>query len=233
MATDRVRTDKGIRKMLNKSKGNMYPWVTHTWNVVKGKCPHDCLYCYMKDFPQKDMRFDMAELNTRLGHHNFIFVGSSCDMWAQGVPDEWIAKILKYCRDNDVYNKWLFQSKNPARFWDWMVEFPDTTTLGITLESNRCWTGSKAPCTSERYMAFKDNPKDKMVSIEPVMDFDLDNFVFMIEGIKPIFVSIGADSKRHNLPEPSGRKVAALIQKLQQITEVKVKENLTRILQHL
>lgn len=23
---------------LNKSKGNMYEWITHTWNTVKGEC---------------------------------------------------------------------------------------------------------------------------------------------------------------------------------------------------
>jgi DNA repair photolyase len=34
---------------LNPSKGNMYPFVTHTWNPIRGKCPHDCSYCYMKN----------------------------------------------------------------------------------------------------------------------------------------------------------------------------------------
>jgi len=28
---------------LNKQKGNMYGFVTHTWNVIKGKCPHTLL----------------------------------------------------------------------------------------------------------------------------------------------------------------------------------------------
>lgn len=41
---------------MNKQRGNMYSWVSHTWNPVKGKCPHDCNYCYMKRFPQKEMR---------------------------------------------------------------------------------------------------------------------------------------------------------------------------------
>ena len=30
---------------LNKSKGNMYPWLTHTWNPLAGECPHKCTYC--------------------------------------------------------------------------------------------------------------------------------------------------------------------------------------------
>lgn len=33
---------------LTKSRGNMYPFVTHThtWNAIKGICFHDCPYCY-------------------------------------------------------------------------------------------------------------------------------------------------------------------------------------------
>ena len=49
------------------SKGNMYPWVTHTWNVIKGKCPHDCSYCYMKRFPQNELRLDEKEISKRSG----------------------------------------------------------------------------------------------------------------------------------------------------------------------
>jgi len=29
---------------LNESKGNMYEFVTHTWNAIKGECKHDCTY---------------------------------------------------------------------------------------------------------------------------------------------------------------------------------------------
>lgn len=30
---------------LNKAKGNMYEWVTHTWNPLAGECSHGCSYC--------------------------------------------------------------------------------------------------------------------------------------------------------------------------------------------
>ena len=33
---------------LNQSKGNMYEFITHTWNPIKDRCYHDCAYCYMK-----------------------------------------------------------------------------------------------------------------------------------------------------------------------------------------
>lgn len=48
---------------LNESTGNMYPWLTHTWNTIKGTCPHNCDYCYMKRWgPQKPLYFDEKEL---------------------------------------------------------------------------------------------------------------------------------------------------------------------------
>lgn len=212
---------------LNKSKGQMYPWVSHTINFIKGKCPHDCSYCYMRRYPQAELHFDAKELKTDLGEGNFIFVGSSCDMWASSIKDLWINEILLHCYDFD--NRYLFQTKNPARFEGW--KFPDKTILGITLESNRCWNGSKSPCPVERYFAFKDLPAQKMVSIEPIMDFDLDEIVSWMQEIKPEFVSIGADSQHHDLPEPSGEKVKALIEGLREFTEVEIKDNLSRILE--
>jgi hypothetical protein len=69
-----------------------------------------------------------------------------------------------------------------------------------------------------------------MISIEPILDFDLDEFLPGIKNVSPKFVSIGADSKGHNLPEPPAGKVKELIQELQKFTEVKVKDNLKRIM---
>ena len=79
---------------LNKQKGNMYDFVTHTWNVFKGKCEFDCSYCYMKRFPQKELRFDESELKTDLGSGNTIFVGSSCDMFAPSVSQKEILMVF-------------------------------------------------------------------------------------------------------------------------------------------
>ncbi len=221
---------------LNKSRGNMYPWVSHTWNVIKGKCPHDCSYCYMKRYPQPELHFDEKELKTELGNNRIIFVGSSCDMWADNIPDLWIARILYWCRNFD--NKYLFQTKNPARYLHGMEPlmglaewaFP-SCILGTTIESNRCCCDltPKAPCTSQRYLAMRKIPFPKMVSIEPIMDFDLEDFVMMIREIKPEFVSIGADSGDNHLPEPSGDKVKEFIEGLREFTEVKVKDNLKRM----
>jgi len=183
----------------------------------------------MKRFPQKPIQFIEAEMETNLGKGNIIFVGSSTDMWANSVPTSEIIEVLVHC-NMYPWNRYLFQSKNPTRFLKYLVIMPRDFILGTTLESNRNWNGSKAPQPPERYYIFKGIQARKMVSIEPIMDFDLDVFVEWIRLIAPEFVSIGADSKGHNLPEPSPEKVRALIEELKKITDVRIKDNLQRLL---
>ena len=198
---------------LNKSTGNMYPWVTHTWNVLKGQCPHDCIYCYMKKWgEQPPLRFHNKELRTDLGTGNTIFVGSSCDMWAETIPKGFINAILDRCREYPK-NGYLFQTKNPARFNEFLDYLPYRTILGVTIESNRCSNVCRGgPCENARYQVMKSLARPKMVSIEPVMDFDLDVFLKMLLEINPEFVSIGANTSNVQLPEPEPVKLKALIE---------------------
>lgn len=214
---------------LNKSKGQMYPWVDYTWNPIRGRCPHDCSYCYMRGFRVGELRLVPGELEADLGQGNKIFVGSSTDMWAEAVPLDWIHQVLQICRNFD--NTYLFQTKNPYKFrhidkWN----LPPKTMWGVTIETNRDYIVSKAPPPSERaeYFAQVDYVPT-MVSIEPIMDFDLEEMLHLIAGIKPDFVSIGADSKGHNLPEPDGDKLEALINRLGTFTEIRQKANLARL----
>ncbi len=211
----------------------MYGFVTHTWNAIKGKCSHDCSYCYMKRFPQNPIRLDEKELKTDLGEKNFIFVGSSTDMFADDVPKEWIFKVLEHC-NNYPKNKYLFQTKNPKRFHYFLHWLPKDLILGITMETNDM-TGydkySKAPLPSWRISEFDKLPEEiqKMITIEPIMDFNVMTFHLWLEKCKPEFVNIGADSTRNNLPEPPKEKIGKLIEELKKFTKVNLKENLKRI----
>jgi len=217
------------RRMLRPAKGNMYSFVTYTWNAIKGKCPHDCSYCYMKQFKQSELHFDEKELKVDLGEGNFIFVGSSCDMWATQIPIGWIVKTLNHCRDFD--NKYLFQSKNPSNFDGF--NFPKNTILGTTIETNRVYPHQmdKTPSPHDRANAMMELSSlyKTIVTIEPIMDFDLGALENLIHICKPEWVNIGADSKGHNLPEPSPEKVKELIQELSKFTKVIPKKNLKRI----
>jgi len=219
--------------MLNESKGNMYPFVTHTWNPIKGECPHACSYCYMKKWGTKlkPLRLVESELKTEFPVGGFIFVGSSTDMWL--APDEMIAPVLEKCIDN-APTRYLFQTKDPEKFIPWMHSLNSMDTLlAVTIESNRCWNGSTAPSTAQRYIEFKRlNAKHKMVSIEPVMDFDADGLLYMVENIHPDFVSIGANTNpKVKLPEPSPEKLRDFIEKLSTITQVVQKNNLRRLIE--
>jgi len=222
---------------LNKQKGNMYSFITHTWNPIKGKCPHQCSYCYYQNNPCFNpkigkLRLDEKTLFDSLGKNNFIFVGSSTDMFAEEVPSEWIEKVLKWCIGYNK-NKYLFQSKNPKRFLEFKDTFPKNTILGTTIETNRnqhIVYFSKAPLVQDRVEYLKNNIYKTMVTIEPIMDFDLEQLINLIKKVNPEWVNIGADSQNSNLPEPSPEKVKALIKELNKYTEVKVKDNLKRLL---
>ena len=213
----------------------MYGWLTHTWNPIKGKCPHDCDYCYMKVFNLRDVRFDWMELKTNLGYNNYIFVGSSCDDFADAISKEWIDRTLAHCCKYNN-NRYLFQSKNPKRFMDFLQDMPDKILLATTLETNReniTKHYSKAPSISERVKAMvqlKERNLLTMISIEPVMKFDYDEFYNIIYKCDPDFVSIGGDSKSHIIPEPDRKELWELINALQGFTEVKIKDNLKRMI---
>jgi len=217
---------------LNTSSGNMYSWVTHTWNAIKGACPHDCSYCYMKRWGNlKPVRFDESEMETDLGKCNFIFVGSSCDMFAWDIPGRWIHDTLEHCRTAKD-NKYLFQSKNPSRFFGF--EFPAQSVFCTTIETNRNYPCimRNAPSTLHRACAMSQLKYDiRYVTIEPIMDFDLDELVELVRLCKPEQVNIGADSGNNHLPEPSKDKILALVDELQKFTTIAQKRNLGRLLQ--
>jgi DNA repair photolyase len=218
---------------------NMYEWMTKRRNFIGGKCTHNCSYCYVetlkKRFPKIKERYSGKlfliehELCKNEGSGNTVFVQTCGDLFADSVPSEWISRVIEHCKDYPK-NTYLFQTKNPKRFHDFLEEFPKKSIFGTTLESNNDYGLSNAPCPIERKcsMATLTGFK-KMVSIEPILDFDLDELVGWIKEIKPIFVSIGADSKHNNLPEPTNKKVKLLIGNLKEFTEVKIKDNLKRL----
>jgi len=228
---------------LNKVKdgSNMYQFITHTWNPLAGKCPHDCGYCsthkLMNRWPilwQKysgDPRLDKKALEDSLGYHNFIFVASQNDLFAEDVKATDIFDILEHLKKFD--NKYIFQTKNPRRILDFLGWIPEDSILCTTIETNRTYLGmEKCPTPKERAdnMELLSFAFDTYVTIEPVMDFDVQAMVELIERCRPKQVNIGADSGKNDLPEPSRDKLLALIAKLQTFTKIDKKINLHRLL---
>jgi DNA repair photolyase len=185
----------------------------------------------MKKFDVGELRLDEKALNDNLGAGNVIFVGSSTDMFANEVPKEWIKRVLLNCKNYEG-NTYLFQTKAPQNFWSFSTDYPRNVIFGVTLETNRdtLLAYSLAPNPKSRVSNMKEwFMERKMISIEPIIDFDLNEFVNMIKEISPEFVSIGADSKNSNLPEPSKEKIEELIKELRNFTEVKLKYNLKKL----
>jgi DNA repair photolyase len=218
----------------------MYPWIDWIWNPIKGECPYHCSYCYvsrmMKRYGKKQgpLHLDEKELKTNMGMNNFIFVCSGCDLFYPDVPDDWIIKVIKHTYSG-FNNKYLWHTKNPRRaveLWDEGHFSELGTYLCVTIESNRDYLKiSSAPPPFERMewlMLWEGYAS--MITIEPILDFDIEEFVQMIKLCKPSQVNIGADSGHNHLPEPSPAKIAALIEALRPFTKVELKKNLRRLI---
>jgi DNA repair photolyase len=223
---------------LNKTSGNMYSWITKTWNPIRGACPHQCAYCYVKKSRAKWLyegppKLIESQFKKSLGKDNFIFVGSMIDIFAAEIKGAWIGETLEYCRSFPD-NKYLFQSKNPIAMLDWIDEFPANSIIGTTIETNRFYSDhmGKTPLPQSRadHMRRISKMYPTMLTIEPIMAFNLDVLVNLVRWCQPQWVNVGADSQGHNLPEPTATEVEALISELKKFTEVKVKKNLRRLL---
>jgi len=216
---------------------NMYEeYQGKTINFVGGECIHRCKYCYVKSlmrFPETRERYSgrlkLIEdtFKKNLGKGKSWFVCSCNDICA--IPEAWAIRILKRLNEFPD-NTYLIQSKNPLLFNNLMEFFPPKTILGTTAETNRNYDLSKAPQPADRLIdfAYLETKFPKMISIEPILDFGLSEFAELIRRVKPLYVSIGADSKGYNLNEPTAEKVDTLIRELRKFTEVRIKSNLKK-----
>lgn len=126
---------------------------------------------------------------------------------------EAINKHNTRCPDKVYY----LQSKKPVYFEEFLQDIPDNVFLLTTLETNRdigYGKHSNAPPPSERYRQFLNltYPR-KVITIEPLMDFDVEVFPQWIVDLAPQYVWLGYNSrpKTIQLPEPSPGKLRELV----------------------
>lgn len=218
----------------------------YTYNPIKGVCSHDCSYCFMKPMRHRfnlnpTLRLDQKELKVNLGKGRFIFVGSSTDVFASDVTEEWIIAVLDHLYDFPD-NEYMLQSKNPARFLDFVnhklyQDRKEKLIFCTTIESDINHPGvSKAPDIAERVEAMKELYAlgfRTMITIEPIMDFtDVTTFADLLASIHPVQVNFGANtSKTVKLIEPTKVKILALIVELEtRGIKVHCKSDLNRII---
>jgi hypothetical protein len=216
-----------------------------TWSPFVG-CFHDCYNggCWakrlvegkLKDSPKyKDgfkPTFHPNEMNKKFKPNEFIFISSMGDISfaPEYVISEILAKVKQFPQTN-----FLFCTKNPKVYMPSLISEEwnlDNLYLGCTLETNRDTSKfSKAPIPEERYKVMSLGLKNKFLSIEPIMDFDVKGFTEMVINIQPKIVEIGADNYRNNLPEPSSEKIKLLMSSMKENgIEVIEKEGLKRLL---
>ena len=208
-----------------KKRSNMYKLSLKQWSPFVG-CKHGCKYCpssfqaQLKRWAKVNCRqcYEFVphkheeRLNQKLPktkYMQFIFV-CPCGDIAFCPTDYLIAIRNRIIAEPD--KDFLLQSKNPRTFN--RAIFPNNVVLGTTLETNRddLYEGiSKAPKPSRRYADFlKVKHPVKMITVEPVIDFDTDVMIAWIENINPCMVWLGYDSRKNHLPEPELKKVKSL-----------------------
>ena len=210
----------------------MFHKITKTWNPVIG-CLHNCSYCWARPMAETKLahmekykdgfqpKIVTHELKKRF-RKQYVFVSDMGDLFGNWVPKEWILEVLATIK-NSPSSYFLFLTKNPARYFEFTDVFPENLVLGATIETNREYTVAKAPTVTERYQSITKLPyKRKMISIEPIMDFDPKILVSWIKEISPIVVHVGYANHNHNLPEPTLAKTKTLISDLRPFTKVKI-----------
>ena len=223
---------------LKESFGNMYPWVTHMHCHIGGECGHKCTYCYVDnprwgrpDRYSGSIRLIEHEFKVRYGEGKTIFIEHKNDICGPGVTSEMVAKIIAHCSAWPK-NTYVFQTKNPEGLSGFIDMVPANSVVGVTIETNRYMGDvSNAPHPERRYEFMRDLKWNrKFVTIEPVMDFDVDVLSDWIADINPEFLNLGADSKNHNLSEPSMTKIDMLVDALAgKGVELREKHNLNRL----
>jgi len=162
-----------------------------------------------------------SELEKRF-RKQYVFACDMGDLFGDWVPKDWILKVLKAVR-NSPSSYFLFLTKNPKRYFEFIEVFPKNLVLGATIETNREYKVSSAPTVAERYEVMACIPyHNKMVSIEPIMDFDPDIFVKWLKEISPVVVHVGYANYNQHILEPTLAKTAELIDELRSFTKVKI-----------
>ena len=197
----------------------------------------DCIDFKPHNHPERLIKIPTAEILWTFSSGDIFFHD---DLFVRHV----IGVIYKRAQKSNILKAVYFQSKQPSVFNKYTVYFTNLSRLVevvllTTLETNRSIFDdgtlysdiSKAPEPIFRYQDFRDlDWANKIVTVEPVMDFDLDVMIRWVKDINPKSVYAGYNSrpKQVQLPEPSFDKFAELCQLIAKDRPVHIK-NIDRL----
>lgn len=209
-------------------------------------CEFNCAYCNFQKF-NKISQCQKCRANEKHAHPEvlnkkppktrsgeFLTIGLSGDI--SFASWEELEMASGYCsRWSD--RTFLIQSKNPAVLAEhcWAAN----VIIGTTLESSRVEFPrceefphynyiSAAPDVNKRFDAMYELPNRKAITIEPILDFDLEIFWNAIVDLRPEIAWIGYNSNpKIQLPEPPLKRVQELAKQLRE-AKIDVREKLMR-----
>ena len=206
---------------------NMYA-SAKTWNPFRG-CNFGCTYCEPSFGRQARRQKHLCNQCYSFAPHchperlgkipsaEIVFVAGVGDI--SFCPPDFVHQILDAIEAHNrrcPHKTYYLQSKKPECMVPFLKRLPPNVILVTTLETNRD-AGyskiSKAPPPSVRYRQFRDlDYHRKVVTVEPVLDFDLDTFSRWLLDIAPEYIWLGFNShpKAVHLPEPNPKKLLRL-----------------------
>lgn len=226
----------------------MYEFVDNVrLNFLGGACQHLCSYCYTQTIKNRfpiikriysgDPSLIEKAFKLKLGQGHTYFVGSMTDMFANNVPDWMIITILNHI--SRFRNTYLLQTKNPERYTKFTDHFPTDVILATTIETDNAQILKRITDNNTilpRFRAYWTKVMSRlgyktMVTMEPIMAFNLDKIVKWMKDIKPMQVNIGANSNpKIKLPEPTVEEIGALVRLLRDAgITVHLKDTLNRL----
>ena len=207
------------------TSSNMYA-NARTWNPFKG-CKFDCLYCLPSFQRQaKRQKHHCMKCYNYIPHchpdrlskipaSKIVFVCGNADIaFCSPAFVKRIIDAIKNRKGRSAQTYYL-QSKKPSCLEPFLKLLNKDFILLTTLETNRdkgYRKISRAPLPTKRYQQFLSlkYPR-KAVTIEPIMDFDVNTLASWMIKIKPEYVWLGYDSKNCHLPEPSKEKLLEFV----------------------
>lgn len=220
--------------------GKMYP-ETKTWNPFLG-CLFDCVYCepsFKKVLRWISRRNKCQDCRDYRPHYHperlrTSNIPSAKTIFVFGQGDitfcepEYVREVFRVIRKHKPKKRkeYYWQSKNPKCLEQYIGEYPRNSILVTTLETNRdegYELISKAPVPSVRFRDFLglDYPR-KVVTIEPVIDFDLNEFLEWMMALKDqgsleyIWYGYNSNPDKVQLPEPSEEKAQEFVDLLKE-----------------
>ena len=148
-------------------------WCDYTINPIKGLCKNGCWYCYAAKMYKRfkwdehlSADFSVFTDVAKLKKPSTIFIGSTNDIFGSWIPYHWIIGILQYCAQFNQHT-YIFLTKNPSRYNEFIKHIPDNCWLGATI------TGERFSIMDTFYLLEfirdKSIPNLKFISYEPML----------------------------------------------------------------